>query len=194
MKKIISICMAIVLLGSVSITAFASTSNDSSKLDIRIESLEKKQQRIEELKTNNEEKMEKYEAFKQSLTEEQQEILNNAEENISISAQTNQLRIDLAQTLNAMSKAGIELEEETNAQLKDYNAQVLKRVEDLKVTKGQIKAIVEENKEFIKERDYESMDTAYDEILSIQSYRYELIIKINELLKEMNALLEGSAL
>lgn len=193
MKKIISICLAIVLIGSMNITAFASTNNESSKLDSRIETLEKKQQQLEELKTNNEEKLEKYEAFKQSLTEEQQEIINNAEENISILAQNNQLRIDLAESLKAMAKSGIELEEDTKVQLKDYNTQISELVEDLKDTKGQIKAIVEENKEFIKERDYASMETAYEEISLIQSSRYEIITKINELLKEMNALLEGSA-
>ncbi|MGB4440096.1 MAG: hypothetical protein WBJ13_12940 [Sedimentibacter sp.] len=154
MKKIISLCMVMVLLGSMSITAFASTNNDGSKLDNRIESLEKKQQRIEELKTNNEDRLEKYETFKQSLIEEQQEILNNAEQNISISAQTNQLRIDLAKTLKEMGENGIELDEETNVQLKEYNAQVLELVKDLKDTKGQIKTIVEENKQYIKDRDY----------------------------------------
>ncbi|MGB4440229.1 MAG: hypothetical protein WBJ13_13630 [Sedimentibacter sp.] len=188
MKKIISLCMVALIIGSMSMTAFATTT-ENSKLDNRIETLNEKQARIEELKIANEEKLIKFEEFKQSLTEKQQEILNNTNENIAIAANTNQLRIDLLQSLDEIKKNGTELPEETIFQLEEYNSQVLELVKLLEDTKGQIKSVVVENKEFIKARDYESMDAAYDEILTLQVNRNDLLEDINELLQEMNALL-----
>ncbi|HYE69626.1 MAG TPA: hypothetical protein VEA58_13495, partial [Anaerovoracaceae bacterium] len=59
----------------------------------------------------------------------------------------------------------------------------------LKDTKGDIKEITAENKANIKARDYEAMEAVFDEIYDIQASRNAALIQINELLKEMIALL-----
>lgn len=201
MKKLLSLFMAIAMALTMGVTAFASTTTSSgSKIDKRIETLQAKQQKISDSKTANEAKQAKlvskqdqFDAFKKALSEKRLAVLSNRKANITIVADTNQLRLSLAQSLNAIQKSGTTLPEETVTQLKGYSSQVKEIADSIKATKGQIKAITEQNKGFIKSEDYAAMDAAYAQIAVIQTWRHEQLVQINQLLNQMNALVATSS-
>lgn len=195
MKKFLSLFMAIIMAGTMGATAFAATTSSGSKLDQRIETLTQRQQKISDAKAANEAKQAEltakkatFDAFKQALAEKKLSVLSNRDANLSVTADTNRLRLSLAQSLDALKKSGASLPEETAAQLKDCNAQMKELVSALKDTKGQIKAITAQNKGFVKNKDYAAMDAAYAQITAIQTGRHDQLVKINELLQKMNTL------
>jgi len=192
MVNVLAVIFTLVMSNAV----FAATPGDGSKLDKRIETLQERQQKIEETKTRNQEKQsklatkkEEFEGFKLDLAEHRQDVLKNRENNISVVEQNNQLRLTLAQKLKELKDSGSVIPEETTAQIKAYNAQIAELANSLKDTKGQIKDIVEEYKGFIKEKDYAAMDTAFAKIVSIQTNRLEILNQINSILQKMNNLL-----
>ena len=200
MKKIMVFLLVGIFTLVMSTSAFAATPEDSGKLDKRIETLEQRLQRIEELKINNQERQEQlaskkdeFEEFRKSLAEKRLEVMENRDANLTLLEQNNQLRLDLALTLEEVRDSGGTLPEETITQLKDYNAQIHELVNSLKDTKGQIKQITEEYKDLIKEKDYAAMDAAFAEIDAIQTYRYDILVQINDILLDMNALLAASS-
>jgi chromosome segregation ATPase len=198
MKKIISILLAIMIMGSISISALAASEGDSGKLDNRIETLEDRQLRIAEIAEKNAErqanfstKKEEYQAFRASLTENRQTVLDNADANLEIAAEINQLRLDLLKTMDAIQESGTQLPEDISVQIADYNDQLRDLVKLLKDTQGQIKDVKEEYRGYVKDMDYVAMDTAFKEIASVQEYRYDLMNQIKGLLQEMNTLLDN---
>lgn len=200
MKKIMIFLLVGIFTLVMSASAFAATPEDSGKLDKRIETLEQRLQRIEELKIHNQERQEQlaskkdeFEEFREALAEKRLEVMENRDANLTLLEQNNQLRLDLALTLEEVRDSGGTLPEETITQLKDYNAQIHELINSLKDTKGQIKQITEEYKDLIKEKDYAAMDTAFAKIVAIQTYRYDILVQINDILLDMNALLAASA-
>ncbi|KGK88349.1 hypothetical protein DP73_12705 [Desulfosporosinus sp. HMP52] len=196
MKKITVTVLALMLTLVTSTSVFAATPGDGSKLDKRIVKLEEKQQKIEEIKARNLEKQSKlatkkegFEGFKLDLAEHRQEVLENRENNLGVVELNNQLRLTLAQKLEALKDSGSVIPEETTTQLKAYKAQIAELANSLKDTKGKIKGIKEEYKGLIKEEDYAAMDTAFAEIASIQTNRLDILNQINSILEEMNNLL-----
>ncbi|NLI93050.1 MAG: hypothetical protein GX434_12940 [Peptococcaceae bacterium] len=200
MKKMMVPVIAGILTLVMSTSVFAATTGDGSKLDNRIAKLQERQQKIEEIKAHNQEKQsklttkkEEFEGFKLDLAEHRLDVLGNRENNISVTEQNTQLRLSLAQKLKALKDSGASLPEETTAQLKAYNEQIAQLANSLKETKGRIKAIKEEYKDLIKQQDYAAMDTAFAEIASIQTDRYDLLNQMNSILQEMNQLLAASS-
>jgi chromosome segregation ATPase len=198
MKKIISMLLAVMIMGSISISALAASEGDSGKLDNRIETLEDRQLRLAEIAEQNEEKQanfstkkEEYQAFRASLTENRQTILDNADANLEIASEIDQLRLDLLKTIDAIQESGTQLPEDISVQLADYNDQLHDLVNLLKDTQGQIKDVKEEYRGYVKDMDYAAMDTAFEGIASVQEYRYDLMNQIKGLLQEMNTLLDN---
>ncbi len=196
MKKIMVPLLAVIFTLVVSSTVFAATPGEGSKLDKRIETLQERQQKIEEIKARNQEKQsqlaskkDEFKAFRKALAEHRLDVLKNRENNISVTDKNNELRLALAQKLKELKDSGTILPKETTAQLKEYHAQIVELVNSLKDTKGQIKDTVEEYKALIKEKDYASMDTAFAKIASIQNYRLDILNQINSILQEMNNVL-----
>ena len=180
---------------SMSASVFAATSGDSSKLDKRIDNLTQRQQRLEEIKAQNQQrqsqiatKAEQYQGFRQSLIQHRQDVIANREKNINALEQNNKLRLDLAQKLKENKDSGASLSDTTTAQLKADNAQIKNLSNFLKDTKGQIKDALEQYKGIVKQKDYTGMDTAFAQINTIQANRLDILNQINGVLQEMNNL------
>ena len=200
MKKIMIPIIAGILTLVMSASVFAATPGDGSKLDNRIVKLQERQQKVEEIKARNLERQSRltrkkaeFEGFRLDLAEHRLDVLENRENNISVVQQNTQLRLEMAQALKALKDSGATLPKETITQVKANNAQIVELANALKETKGQIKAVIEEYKGFIKEKDYAAMDTAFAEITSIQTYRLDVLNQINTILEEMNDLLASSS-
>ncbi len=196
MKRIMVLALLFVFTLVMSTSAFAAASDDPGRLERRIETLDERQQRIEELKIRNQErqaelasKKDEFEAFRKDLAEKRLAALANREANITMIEQNNQLHLDLALKLKELKDSGSTLPDETIAQLKDYNAQIKELIDSLKESKGQIREVLDEYKELIKEKDYAAMDAAFAEITTIQSYRNDVLCQINTILVEMNSIL-----
>ena len=199
MKRIVSAATAVILALALSIGAFAED-DGTGRADQRIAALEQRQQRISEAQETAQSrqaelstKAGEYEAFREELADTRLLILDNRQANLDVIAQTNQLRLELTNTLKGLQDAGTALPDETAAQLKDYNAQVKEITDALRATKGQITDIAEKNKGSIRDKDYAAIDAAYQEIAAVQTWRYEQLTDINRLLQSMNALLDGSS-
>lgn len=198
MKKIMLILLIGILTLVMSSQAFAENpAGPGGKLDKRIETLEQRLQRVEELKIRNQERQEQlaskkdeFEEFRKSLAEHRLQVMENREANLTITKQNHQLRLEIAYDLKEVRDNGGTLPEETLSQLKAYTAQIHELINALEETKGQIRVITEEYKKLIKQKDYAAMDAAFAEIAAIQSYRYDVLIQINDILKDMGSLLD----
>ena len=194
-KKIVSLCLVLAIAVSLGASTYAFTA-DGTKLNERQVAVQAKQERIEELQNKNAKKQEALSertaesvSFRQALIEDRLALLQNRENNLSLSSQSCDLRLAVLNSLEAIQNSGAGLPEDIRTKLEAYNAQILTLTAALKGTSGQIRNIVDEAKGLVKERDTEALDAAYAGIGTIQAARYNLILQINALLTDMNELL-----
>ena len=199
MKKILSLIMAAAMVGTMSVSAFAATTDTQSKLEQRIVKLQDRQQKISDSKTKNEQNQAKLaakqttDAFKQALIAKRQMVLKNRDENLTEVATINQLRLSLAQSLDAIKKSGSTLSKETVSQIKADQSQIKQIMDTINQTKGQIKTITEQNKMNIQNKDAAAMEATYDQIASIQTSRHEQLAQISDLLQKIDTLVQNAS-
>lgn len=183
MKKVLSILCAAAVLFTVSMTAFASAplgTNENSTVKTAA-SLEERSDRLSK-------KLE-FLKFKQFLYDKKTLIRENRASNRNLVMENTQLRLDILASLKSIRENGGALAPEVQEQLKTYNGQIKETASALKETKGDIKAIIDSNKQNIEARNYEAIDTAYSQIISIQKSRNDQLQKINEVLKNIKSLI-----
>jgi len=197
MKKIVSFILVALLLCTVSTTTFAATTADTgNKLDQRIVELQGKQQKIIDKKAADDVKLGKLLAkqnlssFKQIINDNLKTVITNKESNLTALEQFNQLRLSIAQSLQSIKDSGQKLSDDTKAQLKSYNAQIKEIASTIKDTKGQNKILTTQNKTNIKNKDEAAINDTFAQINSIQTARYDQIIKMNVILQQMSDLLK----
>lgn len=185
-KKILSLLCAAVVLFTLTITAFAAnnTANNASQSNSQNAS-DRQQKRSEQL-----DKKLQYLQFKQSLDQKTAAIKDNRTQNRSLLIQNTQLRKDILASLTAIKENGSTVSQDVQNQLKAYNQQIKDITSALKDSKGSIKDILTANKENIKNMDYEAVDSAFDQVSSIQNNRNEQLQKINDILQRMKSLLQ----
>ena len=193
MKKTIAIFFVVLMIGSLALGASAAT----PKIDSRISALEERQQQItdrqaalQEKRSQYQTKAEEYNALKSDLFAKRDQMFQNAEKNTALVKENNTLRLQLAQAIKAVKDSGTQLSEETVAKLKEFNTQIKDIATSIKDTKGQIKTLLEGNKELIKNKDYTGLDSAYEQIYTIQGWRNEQLTSINSLLTQMISLVK----
>lgn len=193
MKKIIIFASVLALTLSMSVNAFAAEETASaasiSNQEIVGSDTGDIQKNLEERKADFEQKKADSIAFRTVVKEKRDAVKENREENLALRQENKELRRSLAASLKELKDSGTILDEEVAAKLEEYNAEMKAAISALKDTKGDIKEITAENKENIKARDYGAMEAAFTEIYHIQAARNEELVQINEILKEMIALL-----
>jgi len=198
MKKILSLCLVVAILCTVSTTTFAATTDTTNKLDQKIDELQGKQQKIIDKKTSKEAKLGKLAAkqnlspFKQLVNENLTTVITNQESNLTALEQCNQLRLSIAQNLQSIKNSKQLLSDDTKTQLKSYNAQIKEIMSTMKDTKGQNKLLAKQNKTNIKNKDEAAIEDTFQQINSIQTARYDQIIEMNDILTQINTLLTQS--
>jgi hypothetical protein len=116
-------------------------------------------------------------------------VQQNRDQNQALKQENISLRKELKTDLKALKESGTTLDADTAAKLEAYNTELKAAIEELKSTKGDIKDIAADKKESLKAHDYEAMEAAFAQIGEIQADRNASLVKINEILKEMIALL-----
>lgn len=151
--------------------------------------IEEKKARIEEKKAAFATKKEEFEAFKDALFARKREMLDMNAATNQLHAENAKLQGDLRNSLESLEENGIVLSDEVRQALEESMTKIREITGLLKDSKGQIQDILQTNRGFIKDRDYVSMETAFDEIYAIQQYRNECLTQINTLLQDMIKLL-----
>ena len=198
MKKILSLCLVVAILCTVSTTTFAATTDTTNKLDQKIDELQGKQQKIIDKKTSKEAKLGKLAAkqnlspFKQLVNENLTTVITNQESNLTALEQCNQIRLSIAQNLQSIKNSKQLLSDDTKTQLKSYNAQIKEIMSTMKNTKGENKLLAKQNKTNIKNKDEAAIEDTFQQINSIQTARYDQIIEMNDILTQINTLLTQS--
>lgn len=185
MKKLITLLFATVLSFTFGTTAFAAEENPTSETT-EITNAEVKQ---EDRTADKAQKKAEIEAFRAELKEQRVVIQANREANQALRAENKTLRQSIKDNLKAIKDSGTTLDKEISDQLTAYRTELKSIKETLELTKGDIKEIRAANKGIAKELDYAAMDAAFAEITSIQATRNVELIRINQILKEMLALL-----
>ena len=194
MKRIIAVLVVVSIVIAFSLTTLAAGNEDKSqsRFGNSISILLEKQQKISDKTAENEAKREEFKtkkeeftAFKTALFEKREQMLANKKVDITLTQENNQLRSDIANSHKAIKESGVKLSNETIAKFKDYNAQIKAILTGMKETNGNIKDILTQNKGFVKEKDYKSMNVAFEKIYTIQQWRNDELKKINGILQEM---------
>lgn len=154
-----------------------------------LKKIETKRAQIEVKKASFKTKQEEFQAFKDSLFTMKSQMLDLRSTANQLHAENAKLMGDVRNSLNSLSEKGIVLSPETKLALDSSTNQIKELTVIIKETKGQIQAILKDNKEFVKDRDYVSMEPAFEHIIAIEKLRNDSLTKINNLLQDMVKLL-----
>lgn len=195
MKKLISFLAVTLALATVGISAAAATPN-TSKIDSRIAKIQQQQQKIEQNEQRNQaktssdtSKLPQLSNFKQALMQDRINVLNNQDQNIQIMYENKTLRLSMANAMKAIKESGSTLPADTLSALKADNQQISQIWANINTTKGQIKAINEQNKTAVKNKDNATLEANLQKIYAIQTSRNQQLAQINSILQKMNTLL-----
>lgn len=195
MKKFLCFFIVAAVLATVSTTTFAATTASGNKLEQKITKLQARQQKISDKKAAVQARLDKLtenenlSPFKENINNNRQMVNTNEDSNLTALEETNQLRITLAQTLQSFKSSGQKLSDDTKAQLKAYNDQIKDIFGEVKDTKGQYKILAEQTKANIKNKDEAAINDTFAQIASLQTAHNDQIIKVNDILKKMIALI-----
>lgn len=195
MKKLISFLAVTLALATVGISAAAATPN-TSKIDSRIAKNQQQQQKIEQNEQRNQaktssdtSKLPQLSNFKQALMQDRINVLNNQDQNLQIMDENKTLRLSMANAMKAIKESGSTLPADTLSALKADNQQISQIWANINTTKGQIKAINEQNKTAVKNKDNATLEANLQKIYAIQTFRNQQLAQINSILQKMNTLL-----
>lgn len=198
MKRLISFLALTLALTTVGISAFAATPN-TSKLDSRIAKIQQQQQKIEQSEQKNQtkissdtSKLPQLNSFKQVLMQDRINVLNNQDKNLQITDENKALRLSMANAMKAIKASSSTLPADTLSALKTDNQQISQIWANINATKGQIKAMNEQNKTAVKNKDNETLEADFQKIYAIQTSRNQQLAQINSILQKMNTLLSES--
>ena len=198
MKKLISFLAVTLALTSIGISAFAATPS-TSKIDSRIAKIQQQQQKIVQKEQSNQtkisndtSKLPQLNPFKQALMQDRINVLNNQDQNLQIMGENKTLRLSLANAMKAIKGSGSTLPTDTLSALKADNQQISQIWANINTTKGQIKAINEQNKTAVKNKDNATIEANFQKIYAIQTSRNQQLAQINSILQKMNTLLSES--
>ena len=151
------------------------TNNNTKKLQSQQALAEKKAER---------------EDFRAVAQEKHALVKSQIEDNRLAMDENRSARKTLIGKLKSIKKSGEELVSAILEQFKNYNSQIKTLNEELKATKGSIKAVFNGRiKPLAKEINYEELESAYDDIETILAERNAKIAKITELINAMAALI-----
>jgi chromosome segregation ATPase len=159
------------------------------KFDELKKRIEEKRAQITAKKSAFQTKKDEFDAFKDALLTKKSEMIDLRNTANMLHAQNAKLSGDLKNSLESIKENDLVLSDETKLALEDSMAQIKEIAAKIQATKGQIHDLLMTNKEYIKSKDYISMETLFDEIFAIELYRNECLSQINTILQDMIKLL-----
>lgn len=139
------------------------------------------------LQANVEQKSKRSE-FRSQIAPLKAEKKANREENSALRQQNKALLEQIKNKLSKLKSGETNLPDEKKEQLITLRADVKAIGAELKATEGQIKTVLEANRDSVKNMDLEAVQAAFDQLYGIQSNRHEKLVHINTKLAEMLAL------
>lgn len=137
-----------------------------------------------EMKFNSEKKALRSE-FKLKVAPLKDEARANREGNAALREQNRALSLQIKDKLTALKESESKLTEEQKSNLKSLRETVKLYRTDIGDTKGQIKLILEANKENLKNMDFTAVEAAFNEVYEIQILRHDKLQLINSALDEI---------
>lgn len=197
MKKVMSIIAAALAATTLSTAAFAASAGRyNQNIDSRVAKLTSQQQKIEQKEQTVSSRLAADSAKSaeyQQLMQDREQVLENRESNLKILDENKTLRLEIAAAIKAVKQSGQTLPADTLTALKTDNQQISSIWAEIGTTKGQIKAIEQQNKTAVKNKDYTTIDANFQKIYTIQQQRNQYLTQINSILQQMEALLTSNA-
>lgn len=128
-------------------------------------------------------------AFREAVKAERDIVKANRDLNKALLQENSDLRQVMKEKLKSLKDSGTDLDADTAAKLEALNAELKSAIDELKASKGAIKEVAVEKKSSLESRDFEAMKTAFEKIGDIQKARNEKLSQINDILKDITALL-----
>lgn len=175
MKKLFTLIFAVALVSLMSTAIFAEQqpATDSSNQTAQVNT-QKKAQRSE---------------FKTQVTPLREERKANREENLALREQNKALVAQIQDKIATLMASEAKLTDDQKASLKALKSEVKSLRAEIKATSGQIKAILDVNKENIKNMDIAAVQAAFNQVYDIQNFRHQKLQEINDTLDQMLAAL-----
>ncbi len=189
-KRILAALLVAVLTVGLGATAFAAS---TARIAQRQQVIAERQAAVESKRAEIESKMGGYQEFRQQLEALRLEVLANKDENLALAAEVNDLRLSIVQQVEALKESVAALPQQDIDALKNKNGQVKGLAKELRATRGQIKSVMEANRENYKAKDYDAMVAAFSEMEAIQFNRNGLLQQMKAILQEMDAVLASAA-
>ena len=117
------------------------------------------------------------------------EMRENRIDNQELRLENQRLRLSVREELIQMKEAGVTLDESVKAEMKALTQQLKEKAALLKATQGDIRELTVGLKELIENKQTEDILAIYNQVIEIQDYRNGILKEINDLLKEIKALL-----
>ncbi len=123
--------------------------------------------------------------FKEQIAPLRAERKVNREDNLALRDQNKALLSQIKSKLTEIKASESKLDENQKTELKALRAEVKTLKDEIAATKGQIKALIEGNRESLKNMDFDAVQAAFDQIYEIQDLRHDKLQQINTALAEM---------
>lgn len=107
------------------------------------------------------------------------------EENIALRDQNKALLSQIKPKLSEIKADESKLDEKQKTELKALRAEVKTLRDEIAATKGQIKALLEGNRENLKNMDYDTVQKVFDQMFEIQDLRHQKLQQINTALSKI---------
>jgi peptidoglycan hydrolase CwlO-like protein len=186
MKRILSvIVIASMLVLSLSMTAFADETATLPTPDKGYMRYTQVQERIATRQAQIEQKRQEVSEFKAAAQGKSALVKAARDENKELFETITAIRKDLAKILADIKANNLTLDVSTLKQISNLRQQVRNIMDELLSSKGSIQSTIESNKESLKSMDYEVLESMYEDIIEIQSWRNEHLNEINRILNEI---------
>lgn len=195
-KVIVSFFFVSMLIVSMSMSAFAATTADGSKITGKISSIQAIQQKISNKIASADAKLQKLAGkqfknpIRQKVNEDTQTLVTNKNANLTSVQQVNDLRLAIQEKLASIKQNGTTIPTGVLTQIKDNNSQIKSIMGAIKDSKGQVKSILKSNKNNLKNKDLQSIEDTFSHIYSIQNASGDQINQITGLLQNISDLLQ----
>lgn len=131
-------------------------------------------------------------AFRQTVLQDREAILNNAAKNTDQVSKNRQLRLQTEQAILTFKQNGEKLTSDAKTQLENYNSQLKTLTSSLSGTKGQVKTAMDAFRAAVKAKDSSALQAALNQVTSVQDNRNSLLTQINGILQQINDLVSSS--
>ncbi len=109
----------------------------------------------------------------------------NREENLALREQNKALYEQIKGKLSTLKASETKLSKEQKGGLKTIKADIKALRSEIQSTEGQVKAVLEANKENFKNMNLEAVQSAFEEVYKTQTYRHDRLAQINTKLGQM---------